>query len=112
MPDRAARPDNPTFSRGNKRNTKQIFSRRILDGRPRHAAVHRMKHCAFVTDNPPRLLLSEIDRVQRERRVGRTHGPTLPAGAREQDLAALTDDPTVRVVDEEDVREIVAATFG
>src|SRR5262245_55444749 len=109
MPDRAARPDDPTFSRRNKRNAKQVFSCRILDRRPRYATVHRMKHRAFVTDNPTRLLLSEIDRVQRECRVGRTHGPTLPAGTREQDLAAFAHSPTVRVVDEKDVGEIVAA---
>src|ERR1051325_2175061 len=71
-----------------------------------------MKDRAFIANYPARFLTGESDRVQRSCRVGRTDGPTLTACICEQNSATLTHGPTVRVVDEKDVGEIVTPTFG
>src|SRR5574338_227763 len=99
VPDRAARADDPSFGKRNKRHTKQILRHRTLNRRPRYAISHGMKNRAFIADDPTRFLTREVDRVERQRRAGRTDGPTLTAGIGKQDLAAFAHGPTVRVVD-------------
>src|SRR5215467_12716557 len=112
MPDCAARTDDPTFGRRYKRHTKKIFRHRTLNRSPGHATIHGMKNRAFITDDPTRFLAREIDRVEHQCRAGRTDGPILTAGTGKQDLAAFAHGPTVRVVDKEDICQIVAAAFS
>src|SRR5215470_8330686 len=71
-----------------------------------------MQNRTFVADYPTGFLSLKSDRIQRRRRARRTNGPTLTAVAREKNFATLADRPAVRVVDEEDVCEIVAPAFG
>src|ERR1044072_8405459 len=112
MPDGAARTHNPSFGGGNKRDAVKIFCCRTRNAIPPHAPVNRVENRPFVIDKPTSLFPREIDRVERGGRAGRPCGPILTAGTGKEYLAAFADSPAVRVVDKENVCEVVAAAVG
>src|SRR5688572_11963804 len=71
-----------------------------------------MQDRAFIANYPTRVFARETDRIQVQSRAGRTHGPILSAGTGEQYSATLANSPAVRIVDKENVREVVAPAIG